>query len=138
VFSCTPAIADILQRLSGVRVRLTLCRLELPCSLQVAADIVSEIDDPTLIAEVAPDGSLALLDLGPRAHGPKGDGLVAAAIAERLLGLLARRLDWACLAEAQLTVCHCWSDCLGGGRASLDQVLCLPAQPLNVLRRAAA
>lgn len=137
VFSSGSAIADMLRRLSGVRVRVTLCRLALPCTPEVTADIVAEIEDPTLVAEMAPDGSVTLLDLGPRPQGPDGDATVAAAIARRLFGLLAEHPDCACLAEARLSVSHCWTDCLDGARASLEQLLCLPADSLNLLRPAA-
>ena len=137
VFSSTHAIGQAIARLSGVRVRVTLCRLRLPGGTAEIDRIAEAIADPSLIVEVAPDRSVLILAIGPRQGGCEGDAKTASMISDRILGVLAKRQGCEVLAAAHLVTLHGWSDCLDSGAALFDELSCQSPTPLLALLRAA-
>ena len=137
VFSSKKAIGQAIARLSGVRVRVTLCRLRLPAGLSKVNRIAEAIADPSFIVETASDGSILVLAVGPRRSGRDGDAETAAMISDRLLALLAKRHDYQFLASAHLSMLHCWSDCLDTGAVLFEELSCQPSTPLVAPLRAA-
>ncbi|MGF1610895.1 MAG: hypothetical protein ACFCUQ_15945 [Kiloniellales bacterium] len=150
MFSCPDAIADSLSRLGRLHLRLTLLRVLLPAQgspqgspqdargRETVLEAVADVDDPSLIVEMASDGSLLVLAYGPRSASAEGDRLVAAELAIRLLGALSKRLDLELLAAAQVAVLHSWSDGLDPATASQHELACEPLVPLHTLLRLAA
>ena len=137
VFSSTHAIGQAITRLSGVRVRVTLCRLRLPGGTAEAHRVARSIADPSFIVETGSDGSVLVLAIGPRRGGRDGDAETAASLSDRILAILAKRHDDRFLAASQLSMLHCWSDCLDSGAVLFDELSCQPATPLVALLRAA-
>ena len=133
VFSYPNAVASALERLSGIRLRLTLCRLVVPCGRRVSLKIAAAIDDPALIADVASDGSILVLAIGPRLRGAPGDKSSEATIAGTLLDALARFQATGPRFGGRLAVLHCWADALDSQSTLLNELLLQPTQPLTAI-----
>ena len=138
VFSSSNAVGLALQRLAGLRVRVSLCRLWLPCGRLRSLRIAEAIDDPSLIVDVAPDGAVLVLAVGPRAPGPAGDAAMASTIAEKLLSALADSHQGPPIRRARLSVMHGWTDSIDAATMMCSGLAIEPSRTLaDVLEIAA-
>lgn len=139
-------IRRTLRRLIGQRLRFSLCQLVFPQGRGTAQDIIRAIDDPALIADVAPDGRLIVLFVGPRRRGSRGDQNATATIIRKLgrallsqgLGQKMRREQKCDLASARVSTLHAWADTYGESSALFAALAAMPTVPLSELLSAIA
>jgi len=115
-------IARSLRRLRGLHLRLSLCRITLApgCDSRLTS-----IDDRSLIAEVASDGSLFVIFIHPQGI---DDVEAESGLGARLEQSL--RDHGAQLGALRIATLHCDATAIDESDATLDAVINLPSRPL--------
>ena len=125
------AIVTSLRRLRGLHLRLSLCRVILAPGCDGR---LGPIDDPSLIAELAEDGSLIIIYIHPQGI---SDGDAAGGVAARLV----QTLDEAGmpLRAMRITIVPCDATAIDEIDGSLAVMAGQPSRPLlSLVRRAGA
>jgi hypothetical protein len=115
-------IARSLRRLRGLHLRLSLCRVTLTpgCDSRLA-----RIDDPSLIAELADDGSLIVIFIQPQGI---DDETAAGGVCTRLEQSL--RQHGVPLGALRIAILHCDAAAVDESDTTLDAVMHLTSWPL--------
>jgi hypothetical protein len=115
-------IARSLRRLRGLHLRLSLCRVALTpgCDSRLL-----RIDDPSLIAELADDGSLIVIFIQPQGI---DDATAAGGVCTRLEQSL--RQHGVPLGALRIAILHCDAAAVDESDTTLDAVMHLPSLPL--------
>jgi len=121
------AFMATLRRLRGLRLRLTLCRIDLPLGGGAALKVISALEDRALILGAAPNGAfVALLIRSPGLT----DEDACRAIVRRLDSALSRVPDAPAAASIKVAFAHRWADAMSDGVSLLSEVSGALGQPL--------
>ena len=120
--SLPAGVARSLQRLRGLHLRLAICRVEVTAGCDSR---LSQVDDRSLIAELADDGSMIVIFIHP--HGIDDDAATAG-LAARLEHSL--RHHPVPLGALKITVLHCDAAAIDEGEVLLPVLADLPSRPL--------
>lgn len=118
-----------LRRLRGIRLRLTLARVDFPLGQEAALDLATAIDDHSLIAGYDASGRLLILYLGPRPEGPRGDAVAFTTIMSKLRAALIDE-GHVGIEGGRIETLHGWSDALADSKSMLRELDHVPAIPL--------
>lgn len=116
VFSFANRADQALRKLSGLRLRVTLCRIALDqgaaaLSRSVINEIVARIDDQSLIVGTERDGGIVILALGRRDDGRRGDLQIELSLQETLGQAVAAALAARnATLPVRMVLVHHWSD----------------------------
>jgi len=126
------AFMATLRRLRGLRLRLTLCRIDLPLGGGAALKVMSALEDRALILGAAPNGAfVALLIRSPGLT----DEEACQAIVRRLDSALAQVSEAPAAAAIKIAFAHRWADAMSDGVSLLSEVSGAMGKPLACLRR---
>lgn len=115
-------IASSLRRLQGLHLRLSLCRVTLS---RGSDSRLSAIDDSSLIAELAEDGSLVVIYIHPQGI---SDGEAACGVAARLEQTLKK--SGLRPGATRIAILPCDAAAIDVNDATLDALLGQPSRPL--------
>ncbi|TQV81642.1 hypothetical protein [Denitrobaculum tricleocarpae] len=118
-----------LRRLRGIRLRLTLSRIDFPLGQEAALELATAIDDHSVIAGYDASGRLLILYLGPRPEGPRGDAVAFTTIMSKLREALDRE-GHVGIEGGRIETLHGWSDALADSKSMLRELDQVPAIPL--------
>jgi len=116
-------VARSLRRLRGLHLRLSVCRVEVTSGCDSR---LTPIEDGSLIAELADDGSLIVIFIHPQGI---DDEVAASGLAARLEHAL--RPHPVPLGALKITVLHCDAAAIDEGEAILHVLDGLPSRPLT-------
>lgn len=131
-------LEETLRRLRGIRLRLTLCRIDFPLGREGALEMAAAVEDPSLIAGYDACGRLLVLYLGPRPEGARGDAVAFTTIMSKLRGALARDDRPANVEGGRIVTLHGWSDALADSKSMLRELDQVPVIPLAAVMAHAA
>jgi hypothetical protein len=120
---------DTLRRVRGVRLRLSLCRVDFPLGQETTLELAGAVDDPSLIAGYDACGRLLILFLGPRPDGARGDAVAFTTIMSKLRNVMSRDCGQMSAEGGRIVTVHSWSDVFSDARsilAELDQAAVIP------------
>ena len=112
------ALTRVLSQLSGLRLRVTLCRIRAVGPNGSFRHRMARIDDPTLLVEVASDGIAYALYVGPRTDDsadPNGDRAIERLVVERLTQVITEGPLAIAPERVELTILHHWADGIAQG-----------------------
>lgn len=98
-----------LEQLSGLHLRLTLCRLTLDATWGKTRDVAEALQGPLLMIRAMDDDSLLILYVGPRRGGAEGDLDAERAIGDKLHRVLDQVVG---TGGARVSMAHYWSDAM--------------------------
>lgn len=127
-----------LRRLRGIRLRLTLSRIDFPLGQEAALELATAIDDHSLIAGYDACGRLLILYLGPRPDGARGDAVAFTTIMSKLRAALDRERCSVGIEGGRIVTLHGWSDALADSKLMLRELDQVPAIPLAAVLAHAA
>ena len=127
-----------LRRLRGIRLRLTLCRIDFPLGREAALEMAAAVEDPSLIAGYDACGRLLVLYLGPRPEGVRGDAVAFTTIMSKLRSALARDSQPVDVEGGRIVTLHGWSDALADSKSMLRELDQVPVIPLAAVMAHAA
>lgn len=127
-----------LRRLRGIRLRLTLCRIDFPLGREAALEMAAAVEDPSLIAGYDACGRLLVLYLGPRPEGTRGDAMAFTTIMSKLRNALARDGHPVSVDGGRIATLHGWSDALADAKSMLRELDQAPVIPLAAVMAHAA
>lgn len=127
-----------LRRLRGIRLRLTLSRIDFPLGQESALELAAAIDDHSLIAGHDACGRLLILYLGPRPEGSRGDAVAFTTIMSKLRAALDSERRSVGIEGGRIVTLHGWSDALSDSKLMLRELDQVPAIPLAAVLAHAA
>jgi hypothetical protein len=133
----TGAVTRALERLAGLRLKVTAIRLDAGCGQRTGRALAEALGSALLLTEFRPGLGLVALYVGPRPAGPEGERVLAARIAEDLTRALFVEHRYGAFDDARIAMVHCEVDALTDGM--LDQALRAetPMPLVDLLPRAA-
>jgi hypothetical protein len=129
------ALAATLRRLRGLRLRLTLCRIDLPLGGNGALQVMAALDDRALILGVAPNGSFVALLIRPPSL---DDRQASLAVVRRLRDALSQVPEGPSAASVRVAFVHRWADSLSDGFSFLTESSGAAGEPLVCWNQAEA
>ncbi len=126
-------LEETLRRLRGIRLRMTLARIDFPLGQESALELAAAIDDHSLIAGYDACGRLLILYLGPRPEGARGDAVAFTSIMSKLRTALADGDHAVDIDGGRIVTLHGWSDALSDTKSIMRELDQSPVMPLAVV-----
>lgn len=137
-FSPGMGVERALGRLAGTHLRVTLCRLSPESGWDAASALAEALEDPSLLVSQLDDGTLWILDAGPRSSGRAGDFEAEAAINRKLCAAVAQLGLGETFEGTTVSVVHCWADAIDLSHGASDPFALASSERLDRQERVAA